>query len=60
MVAGDDLRGERVDGKPQPLADVSLDARVDARVAAHRTRDRAAGDVYSDNSGRHACGIVLC
>lgn len=44
VVAGDDLRGERVDGKTQPLTDVSLDARVDARVAAHRARDRAAGD----------------
>ena len=47
VVARDDLRGERVVHEAEVLAHVLLDARVDARVGSHRTRDRAEGHVVA-------------
>ena len=45
VVAGDDLRGQRIVDQTQVLADVLLDERVDGGVGAHRAGDGAEGHV---------------
>ena len=47
VVAGDDLRGERVVHEAQVLADVLLDEGVDGGVGAHRAGDGAKGHVLA-------------